>query len=111
MRWNELILIISKLEGSALSENEMQGFSYKDRCKLWNKNLVLVVKHFQFRVKMFFKEIILDGPLGKTKFCVIRVEFQVRVCPHIHSFLWIVNAPILSEKTTESNTEWLDQMI
>ena len=55
---------------------------------------------------MFLKEIILDVPLGKTKYHIIRVELQVRGTPHIHSFLRIVN-----EKTTESYAEWLDQMI
>ena len=106
LRWNELISITLKLEGSVLSEDEMQGLSYQDRCKLLNKNPVLVARHFQFRVDMFFKEIILDGPLGKTKYYVIRAEFQVRGSPHFHSFLWIVNAPVLSVKTTESYTEW-----
>ena len=57
---------------------------------------------------MFFKEIILDGTLGKTKYYVIRIAFQVRGSPHIHSFLSIVDGCILSEKTIESYTEWLD---
>ena len=52
---------------------------------------------------MFFREVILDGSPGKTKY-VIRVEFQVRGSPYIHSFLLIFNAPSLSKK-------WLDQMI
>ena len=93
LRWNELISIISKLEGSMLSEDEIQDLSYQDRCKLLNKNLVLLARHFQFRVEMFFKEIILDGPLGKTKYYFIKVEFPVRGSPHIYSFLWILNAP------------------
>ena len=94
-----------------LSEDEIQDLSYEGRCKLLNKNPVLVARHFQFRVEMFFKEIILKGPLGKTNYYVIRVEFQVRGSPHIHSFLWIVNAHVLSDNTIESYTEWLDQMI
>ena len=105
LRWNELISKILKLEGSVLSEDEIQDLSYQNRCKLLNKNPVLVSRHFQLRVEMFFKEIILDGPLGKTKYYAIRVEFQVRGSPHIHSFFWIVNAPILSEKTIESYTK------
>ena len=55
-----------------------------------------------FSLEMSFKEIILDGPLGKTKYYVIRVIFQAKSNPHTHSFLWIVNALILSEKTIES---------
>ena len=55
LRWNELISIISKLEGNMLCEDEIQDLSYQDRCNLLNKNSVLVARHFQFRVEMFFK--------------------------------------------------------
>ena len=60
---------------------------------------------------MFFKQINLDGTLGKTNYFVTRIEFQVRGRPHIHTFLWIFNAPILSEIIIEPYSEWLDQMI
>ena len=33
---------------------------------------------------MFFKVIVLDGPLGKTQCYPIRVEFQVRGSPNIY---------------------------
>ena len=45
-RWNELISIISKLEGSVLREDQIQGLSCQDRFKLLNENPVLVVRHF-----------------------------------------------------------------
>ena len=32
---------------------------------------------------MYFKVIVRDGPLGKTQYYVIRVEFQVKGSPHI----------------------------
>ena len=38
---------------------------------------------------MFFKTSVLDGSLGKTQYYVIRVEFQVRGSPDMHSFIWI----------------------
>ena len=41
---------------------------------------------------VFFKEIILDGPLRETKYYVIRIEFQKTGSPHIYSFIWIFNA-------------------
>lgn len=40
LRWNQLISLISKLEGDVLCENEIQDLSYQDRCKLLSKNLV-----------------------------------------------------------------------
>ena len=37
---------------------------------------LIVGMHFQYKVVVFFKEIILDGPLEKIKDYAIRVEFQ-----------------------------------
>ena len=50
-------------------------------------------RYFQYKVEVFFREIILDGPLGKTKYYAIRTEFQERGSPYVHSFIWIFNAP------------------
>ena len=52
-----------------------------------------MARHFQCKVEVFFKETILDGPLGKTKYYAIRIEFQERGSPHLYSFIWIFNAP------------------
>ena len=45
---------------------------------------------------MFFRIDVLNGPLGKTQYYAIRVEFQVRGSPNIHSFIWILNTPKLT---------------
>ena len=84
---------------------------YFDRCNVLNKNPVLVARHFQYRVELFFKILVLDGPLGKTKYYAIRCEFQVRGSPHIHSFIWIINAPILTKSNIENYRKWLDSII
>ena len=55
----------------------------------YHKTPVLVARHFQNRVEVFFKKIVLNGPLGRTRYYAICVEFQVRGSPHIHSFIWI----------------------
>ena len=94
-----------------LSEEEGQSLSYQERHKLLNMNPVLVVRHFQYRVEVLFKEILVDGPLGKIKYYVIRFEFQVRGSPHIHSFLWILNAPVLSKDTIDHYKEWVESNI
>ena len=95
LRWDELPHIINKLNKLGLSDDDIKNLSFEDRCKYLNSNPVLIARHFQYRVQLFFKEILIDGPLGKTEFYVYRVEFQVRGSPHIHSFLWIKNAPKL----------------
>ena len=54
---------------------------------------------------MFFKVIALDGPLGKFQYHAIRVEFQVRESPHIHSFISILNAPKLTKFNIDEYTK------
>ena len=93
LRWEELPYIINRLNNLGLSEEELKNMSYQERCNLLNNNHVLVARHFQYKVELFFSEIILDGPMGKTKYYAICIEFQERGSQHFHSFIWIFNAP------------------
>ena len=52
-----------------------------------------------------------SGLLGKVKYYAIRVEFQFSGSPHIHSFLWILNAPSLSEKPFDDYVDFLDSVL
>ena len=52
-----------------------------------------MARHFQYKVEVFSEEIILYGPLGKTKYFAIRIEFQDRGSSYIDSLIWIFNAP------------------
>ena len=101
LRCNELVEIISKLNRLDFSDDVIKNMTYQERCNTLNKNPVLVARHFQYKIEIFFKVIVLDGPLGKTSYYAIRVEFQVRGSPHIHSFMWIINAPKLSKETKD----------
>ena len=111
LRWKELISIISKLNRSDLSEEEIENLDYFEKCKILNENPVLLARQFQYRVEIFFKEIIVDGPLGKVKYYAIRVEFQLRGSPHIHSFLWVKNAPILTKETKDEYIQFIDTIV
>ena len=111
LRWNELIAIICKLKGIEISEEEIAEMTYFERCELLNSNPVLLARHFQYRVETFYKEIVMNGPLGKLKYHVIRIEFQFRGSPHSHCLLWIENMPVLSVETIEEYTAFLDSVI
>ena len=67
LRWEELSYIISKLNNLELIEEELKNLSYQERANLLNNNPVLVARHFQYKVEVFFKDIIIEGPLGKAK--------------------------------------------
>ena len=60
LQWNELVVIISKLNGQDISLEEASNLTYQERCKILNSNPVLVARLFQYRVESFFKEIIRD---------------------------------------------------
>ena len=98
LRWGELRYIDTRLNNLGLSEEELKNFSYQERCILSNNNPVLVARHFQYKLELFFKEIILDGSLGRAKYYAIRIEFQERGSPHVHSFIWIFSAPNIQNK-------------
>ena len=85
--------------------------NYFDKTKILNSNPVLLARHFQDRVEVFFKEMVSDGPLGKIKNYAIRVEFQVRVSPHIHSLVWVIGAPILSTTSEDEYVAFIDNII
>ena len=101
LRWNKLVEIISKLNSLGPTKENVEGLNYFERCNILNSNAVLLARHFQHRVEIFFKAILIirDGPLGKVKYYAIGVEFQFRSSSHILSFLWVLNAPTLAENT------------
>ena len=96
LQWDELISIIASLQGEILTQEEIDHMDFFTRCEYLNQNSVLLVKHFQHRVEMFFKVVVIDGPLGKIKYHPIRIDFQARGSPHVHSFLWVHDAPNLN---------------
>ena len=46
LRWNELVSIISKLNGLNLSEDDIKNLDYFKRCEILNNNPVLLARHF-----------------------------------------------------------------
>ena len=113
LRWEELPYIINNLNNLRLSEEGLKKLSYQERCNLLNNNPVLVARHFQYKVEVFFKEIIIDGPLGKTNYYAISIEFQERGSPHVHSFIWILNAPNIQNEAAyhEAAIKFIEQTI
>ena len=58
-----------------------------------------MLRHFQYKFEVFPKKIILDGPLGNTKYYAICIGLQERGISHIYSFIWIFNAPNVANKS------------
>ena len=111
LRWNELISIISTLKGETLEEEEINRLDCLQRCSYLNLNPVLLARHFQHGVEKLFKTIVLDGILGKVKYHAIRVEFQTRGSPYIHSFLWRLDAPVLLKNNVDEYVRFVDSIV
>ena len=94
-----------------MAAEEIASMDYFTRCQFLNDNPVAVVRHFQYRVEVFFREVILiSDPLSNVKYYTIRAEFQVGGSPHIHSFLWVTNEPAIDQDPA-LYVEYLDSVI
>ena len=111
LRWNELISIIAKLNGENLGEEAINLMDFFQRCHYLNLNPVILARHFQYKVETFFKVIVINGPSGKVKYHAIRVEFQVRGSPHIHFFLWVIDAPLLVKDNIDEYRQFVDSNV
>ena len=111
LQWNQIISIMFKLNRVDISDKYIDEMSYQERRDTLNKTPVLVARYFQYRVEMIFKVIVLDGALGKAQYYAIQAEFQVRGSPHIHSFIWILNAPKLTKVNIDDYRKWVDSVI
>ena len=65
-----------------MTDEDIRNLTYQQRIELLNDNSVLVARRFQYKVQVFFKEIVLDGPLGITKYYALHIQFQERGSPH-----------------------------
>ena len=55
LTWPELFQIISRMQGKDITNEEVDALSYDEKCKMLNLNLVIVAKHFQYRVERFLQ--------------------------------------------------------
>lgn len=84
---------------------------YFERCSYLNFNPVLLARQFQYRVEFFFQTLALNGSLGRVKYYAIREKCQHCGSPHIPSFLWILNNPVLTKDDIKEYITFSDGII
>ena len=84
LRWNELISIIATLRGETLTDNDINEMDFFDRFSFLNLNPVLLARHFQYRVEVFFQVIVLNGQLGKVNIMLFELNFKYVI---VHIFI------------------------
>ena len=81
--------------------------SYAQKCEILNKNSMFALNHFQYRVYVFFTEILMGSYLlGEIRYHATRVELIT-----IHSFLWILNPVKLRKEKMKEFVTFLDHTI
>ena len=111
LRWDDLVSIMASLRGENLRDKDIQNMNFFTRCSYLNLNIVLLVRHFQYRLEALFQVIVLDGPLDKVKYRAIWIEFQVHGSPHVRSFLWVLDAPILTKDNIDEYILFVDSIM
>ena len=113
LRWPELFQIIGRMQGKTMTNEEVDGLSYHERCEMLNLNPVIVAKHFQYRAEMFFTEILLSDakPIGRIVYYALRIEFQMRGSPHLHALIWTSDCPRLDGDNKSAYIDYIDRQI
>ncbi|OXA59862.1 hypothetical protein Fcan01_06060 [Folsomia candida] len=89
---------------------DIQALPYEERRELLNSNPVAAARHFNLRTQELIKLLTSDPtifgrPVNDYTF---RVEFQDRGSPHLHSLIWVENAPDFS---TPEGIAFIDQNV
>ena len=107
--WNELLVILAKiLDQRVITETEASDLSYTEKCDLIRRDPITCARYFDRRFRELFKLLQSDcGPFENYRLVDfhIRVEFQQRGSGHIHSLLWLENAPVFDSSVPNSFKE------
>ena len=95
MQWDELFSVIAVMWHETSISEEIHNMNFFMQCMNLFLNPVLLRRHFWYRVELSLKVIVVDGLLSKEKHHAICIECQVHGSAHVHSFLWVIDAPIL----------------
>ena len=113
-KWTNLLSSIKTLLTNQLCKNEeIEQMSWSEKCTLISSHPTICSLYFDNRVKKFYKHILKSphSPFGKLVNFFYRVEFQHRGSPHIHSLLWIENAPHYENNSDEEIIKYIDSII
>ena len=99
LRWNSFAEIIQKLMKLIL---KYRIYGIMEEAILW-----IAI----FWVEIFFKLIVIDRTLGRSMCFAIRMEFQIRGSPQVHTFTWIIAAPKSTSDNVDKYINLLDKIL
>jgi hypothetical protein len=108
-KWTELLVILYKIKyGQAVTEEYAQQLTYAQKVDLIKSDPVTCSRYFYYRINLLLKKVIFDkcGTFSKSGHDVVdfywRIEFQQRGSPHLHSIIWLKDAPIYEINNPQS---------
>ena len=110
MHWPELFQLIN----NNLTNEEISQMTSCQKLELLRHHPLHAVMFFERRLDSFINNIIKGSskPLGNVNDYWLRIEFQMRGSPHVHSFWWIDGAPNLdSVEGRQQAPSFIDQYI
>ena len=85
---------------------------WNERAELIRRDPVTCARYFDHRSKELFRVLRSEVcPLGKLTDFYMRIEFQQRGSPHVHSLLWIQNVPKYGICPLNEVIEFIDRTI
>lgn len=113
LRWHDTIQEILAQRGTHLTNDDIDSMTWEQRCEVLRSNPITAARHFQFRLDMFLKDILMSQaePVGKIRHYFYRIEFQQRGSPHAHGVLWIQNAPDIDKSSSLEITSFVDKYV
>lgn len=119
-QWPELLVILKRtVDRETVTEEEALKLSYENKTRLIKSDPVTCALYFDFKTRKMF-ELFTTPEIGIFKEHHVvdyyfRVEFQQRGSPHIHTLLWLKDAPSFSMDKSEENrrkcVEFADKFI
>ena len=113
-KWIDLLSSIKTLLTDRLCPNEeIEQMSWSKKCKLISTHPTICSLYFENKVKKFYKNILKSphSPFRKLLNFFYCVEFQHRGSPHIHSLLWIDNAPHYENNSDAEIIKYTDSIV
>lgn len=114
LKWPDTIKVIAKQQGIQLTDEDVLGLSWEEKSKYLRSDPVTAARHFDNRVQLFFKYILMNkqlNPLGEIADYKYRIEFQHRGSPHVHMLAWVNNAPNFEDNEDHEIRDFIDTKV
>ncbi|XP_071480520.1 uncharacterized protein [Diadema antillarum] len=111
LKWPDLVQVIAKQQGKTVTDEDVKALSWEEKCRYLRSDPVTAARHFDSRVKHFFKYILMNkqlSPLGEIVDYKYRIEYQHRGSPHVHMLAWVKNAPTFEENDENEIKEFIE---